>query len=250
MKMSSWVPAAFAATGLLIGLVAGLSMSPVVGTLLPLLFGVIAGGAGFFVKQTPEHSRICGISLFLLSILCLLGFLLGIRERQGLSWSCLWSPCGESLPARVDMLELPSNGNNPDRLLHLVSIKIQLQHIQMEEKDRKLIFNLAKEPSTDIALMDQRLSNVAINYMALRQSLLSNPETGSAATSQPSPEDNAQGAATQTRSGGAVVRPNPTPGTFGAPITTGGGSSPRTGTTSLQTDPRRPTNPRVLPPSP
>lgn len=43
--------------GLLIGFVAGLSMTPVVGTMLPLLFAAIGGGAGFFLTRNPELTR-------------------------------------------------------------------------------------------------------------------------------------------------------------------------------------------------
>jgi len=50
-RISVWVPIAFALTGLLIGFVTGLSETPVVGTLLPLLFTLIGGGAGFFAIQ-------------------------------------------------------------------------------------------------------------------------------------------------------------------------------------------------------
>lgn len=53
-SISWWVPISFATTGLLIGFVAGESQTAIVGTLLPLLFGVVGGGAGFFAVQRSQ----------------------------------------------------------------------------------------------------------------------------------------------------------------------------------------------------
>src|SRR5712692_4945045 len=94
--VSMWVPVAFTLTGFVIGSVTGLSLTPVIGTLLPLLFGLIGGGAGFFAITKAEHSRIVGVSLALFSLMCLFGDMMGIHLRQGTPWRCFWSICTES----------------------------------------------------------------------------------------------------------------------------------------------------------
>src|SRR5215831_1164244 len=90
---SSWVIIAFGIIGLLVGLVAGMSLTPIVGTMLPLLFAVIGGGVGFFASTKPEQSKKIGVAVTLLSILCLFGTLYGVRLRQGLAWRCFFLTC-------------------------------------------------------------------------------------------------------------------------------------------------------------
>jgi hypothetical protein len=105
-QLSLWVPVSFAVTGLLIGFVAGQSSSPVVGTLLPLLFGVIGGGVGFFSVKQTEGSQTIGISLTLLSALCLAGVIHGIHLRSQTPLRCFWATCVEPPPVPA-VLDLP-----------------------------------------------------------------------------------------------------------------------------------------------
>src|SRR5262245_16960366 len=84
-SLSVWIWVAFGTMGLLIGFVAGLSLTPVVGTILPLLFAAIGGGAGFFLTRKPENSREVSISITLMASMCLLGgiwaFICGLALR-------------------------------------------------------------------------------------------------------------------------------------------------------------------------
>src|SRR5947209_3368044 len=95
LSISRWVPISFATTGLLIGFIAGQSMTLIVGTLLPLLFGVIGGGAGFFAVQRSENSSTVGISLMLLTLMCLAGTVWGTRVRSQSPLRCFWAICTE-----------------------------------------------------------------------------------------------------------------------------------------------------------
>jgi len=167
-RISTWVPIAFADTGFLTGFVAGLSLTPIVGILLPLLFGVIAGGSGFFAARMAEHSRSVGISLTGFALLCLLGSVTGIRLRQGIAWPCFWSVCTESPSASPATLELPANETDQEKLLRLLSIKVRLQSMDIETKDRELLFRLAKAATLeDVRKLESCLADIAKSQAAL-----------------------------------------------------------------------------------
>jgi hypothetical protein len=139
-RVSPWVPIAFAVTGSLVGFLAGESMTPVVGALLPLLFGLIGGGSGFFATYKPEYSRAIGVSLSILSFFCLLGVISGIRLREGIPWRCAISVCDAEADQKFD---LPQSVQGQEQLMELVSIKTILRGLDMDKKDKERIFNLA-----------------------------------------------------------------------------------------------------------
>src|SRR5262245_6237407 len=81
---------AFALLGLCVGLFAGLSQSPVIGVLLPLLFGLIGGANGFYLaridfKDEQERRRLglLGWMLSIFLIFVLAGSFYGILVRTG-----------------------------------------------------------------------------------------------------------------------------------------------------------------------
>jgi len=77
------------ALGLLVGYFVALSESPVVGTLLPLLFGVIAGASAFVLGKTnfsnqeeASQIRYWGIGFFSFSVAVLVAASLGIYVKN------------------------------------------------------------------------------------------------------------------------------------------------------------------------
>jgi hypothetical protein len=78
-----WTTLGMSALGLLVGLLAGLSHSPVVGGLLTLLFGFAGGAAGFLQSgRTPQQLADIGRVLFIFSALVICGILTGIYLRN------------------------------------------------------------------------------------------------------------------------------------------------------------------------
>jgi len=136
IPFSPWMIAAFSAIGLLVGLVAGMSLTPVVGALLPLLFATIGGGAGFFATSKPVYSRQIGIAVTLFALTCLCGSIYGIRLRQGLAWRCFFLNClDESAQANLK-LQIPASVNDQDSLVLLFSIKSNLLFLDLETRRR------------------------------------------------------------------------------------------------------------------
>lgn len=71
------------ALGLLVGLLAGLSLSPVVGGLLSLIFAFAGSAAGFLPKErTPAQRQALGLLLFFFSIFVIAGLFAGIYLRN------------------------------------------------------------------------------------------------------------------------------------------------------------------------
>jgi hypothetical protein len=76
--------------GLLLGIAAGLSRSPVVGILIPLLFSIL-GGAGSLYLSTADmeapafsrRTRIVGVFMVIVAISVMLGSVYGITVRTG-----------------------------------------------------------------------------------------------------------------------------------------------------------------------
>ena len=144
-SFSKWVTVAFGAIGLLIGFFAGLSMTPVVGILMPLLFTAIGSGAGFFLNRKPEHSGEIGKSIAALAILALVGGIWAVHVRTGASWKCTLIGCSrEPTPAK---LRLPKMAD-PATLAVLLRIRTRLETIEMDENEREAIFQAAVQTPT------------------------------------------------------------------------------------------------------
>jgi hypothetical protein len=139
-SLSVWVRVAFGTIGLLIGFVAGLSMTPVIGTILPLLFAAVGGGAGFFLTGKPENSREVGISITLMASMCLLGGIWGVHLRVGSPWKCFFTACAEPATKSIREMPLPPDVTEASRLAYLVAIRAELSHIEMPVDERKRVF--------------------------------------------------------------------------------------------------------------
>ena len=177
-SISPWVPISFGTTGLLIGFVAGQSTTPIVGTLLPLLFGIIGGGAGFFAVQKSERSLIVGISLTALTSMCLFGVVEGARLRLQTPWHCVLSICSES-PVISAKLDLPPEQIDQEKLLLLLSVKVHLQQGAFDTKDSERVFRIAKDASVaELKKLDQRLAHITIT----QTEPTTHPELGSERT--------------------------------------------------------------------
>ena len=144
--ISRWIPIAFALIGFLIGSFAGLSLTPVVGALLPLLFGLIGGGSGFFATYKPALSRPIGISVSLLAFFCIPGIVTGIHLREGIPWHCVISACPvENISNELDV---PSSVTNQEKFMELISIKTVLAAMDLPKNEKLRIFQIALNDAT------------------------------------------------------------------------------------------------------
>jgi len=141
-RMSTWVVVAFATTGLLIGFVVGLSHTPVVRGLLPLLFSVIGGGAGFFAVTRIENSRQIGLALAALSTMALFGVLEGIVIRDAITWR-------ELFVGRKDAALPASVMSNPQRYARVLAIKLRMQRLDASPQEVQAMTEAAAASKDD-----------------------------------------------------------------------------------------------------
>lgn len=146
--------------GLCIGLFAGLSQSPVVGVLLPLLFGLIGGANGVYLartnlenKQERKQLGLIGRMLSILLIFVLIGTVYGISIRTGSELSAFLPSLRPTEPHEdvvvLDNLDAmgPSNG------LELSLLRYRLRALGVQESEQRAILSVAQnslEESFDI----------------------------------------------------------------------------------------------------
>lgn len=153
-RLSVWVIIAFAITGLLIGLVTGLSYTPVVRGLLPLLFAVIGGGAGFFSVKRIENSRAIGLALAALSMMALAGVLEGIVIRNGITWR-------ELIGGRTEVVFPASVKGDAQRYARSLVLKLKLQRLNSSPREiREFMEAIAASKDEDLVKVEDTISSL------------------------------------------------------------------------------------------
>jgi hypothetical protein len=87
--------AGYAGVGLLIGVVSGLSETPIAEKLIMIIIG-FAGGSVLAIlrNREPERLGLIGMTLFIFSIFVLVGLFLGFFLGKELEISLRWPPIG------------------------------------------------------------------------------------------------------------------------------------------------------------
>jgi len=105
-----WYLSGFSLLGGAVGYFAGSSQSPVIGTLLPLLFGLIGGAGGLYLTRAeldcPKvifRLRILGKALTLFIIFTLVGSIYGISLRTERNIRDFFSPIGLGRKSSLDI---------------------------------------------------------------------------------------------------------------------------------------------------
>ena len=158
-RISYWIPVAFGCTGFLIGFTTGLSSSPVVKELLPLIFGLIAGGAGFFATKQIRYSRVIGVSLCFLTVAAVVGIVQGIVIRDDSTWGNFWHHKSNQTITFGDL-----DKDNLTKYVALLALRSQLQHSNFStDEQNKILTAAAKldDPSI-IKSVTNDLSNLDI----------------------------------------------------------------------------------------
>jgi hypothetical protein len=158
-QISIWVPVSFAATGFLIGFTTGLSSSPVVKAFLPLVFGLVTGGAGFYATTRIRLSRMIGISLTALALMAVVGIIEGIIIRNDSSWKEFWTH-RQSGPATIPMSS-PKNKDELDKYAALIELRSTLGQIAVPVSEQSQILAAASLlQGSEIRQIDVNLKSV------------------------------------------------------------------------------------------
>lgn len=134
--------------GLTTGLLTGLSQSPVVAVLVPLLLGLLGGTGGFYLaaiglsnKQSRERVRLFGLSLTALMLGVLPSTLYGTLVRQGLSPMSLWLWHEHALPANA--IDIPKSGD-AGMYLELAILRNKLAALGATPDEQRGVLELAR----------------------------------------------------------------------------------------------------------
>ncbi len=180
-----WYAAGLATIGLTSGFFAGASHTPIVGTLLPLLFAVVGGTSGVYIANadlsnpvTVTRFRWLGRSLGVFGLGCLIGSAVGITLRLGYS-----REPGE------DQLATIWHGKTDDAL-QLAALRSKLQLLGVSAKERELVLRAAAADINDAGrpIPAERVRQVSAEARELFEQL--SALRASAAKSSPAvPED-------------------------------------------------------------
>jgi hypothetical protein len=143
-----WYGLGCALLGFLIGISAGLSESPIVAVMVPLLFALLSGGGGFYVAKAdlskPEEKRriaTLGKLLSAFSILPLIGALYGALIRTGASVVSLIP----GFETRVSTIQTTDYSNlTVDEALQVSALRLRLELLRVPSEQIKKIVEVAK----------------------------------------------------------------------------------------------------------
>ena len=134
--------------GVAIGYFAGSSQSPVIGTLLPLLFGLVGGAGGLYLTRVdlerPEilfRLRIIGKALTLFIIFALMGSIYGISLRTERSILSFFSPRIFQTETRY---EIPvSTKGDPKKAIEIAMLRARIRAIGVSLAEEQYILQRA-----------------------------------------------------------------------------------------------------------
>jgi len=139
-----WYLLGFALLGGAVGFFAGSSRSPVIATLLPLLFGMVGGVGGLYIARAPLSKpetairlRILGKALTLFIFLTFLGSCYGISLRTGRSLRSFVSASIFMPEPRAVLSTLGSD--HPTRLVQLVMLRARVRALGVSLDEEQLI---------------------------------------------------------------------------------------------------------------
>lgn len=163
-----WYVGGLAVVGLASGFFAGASHTPIIGTLLPLLFALIGGTSGIYLANadlsSPEvgaRLRWLGRALGLFGLACLVGSAAGISLRLHY----------EHPSSRNELLTL-WHGNTQEAI-QLVALRAKLQMLRVSPDEQGIVLAAAAKALDDARrpLPPQHVREVAAQALQLRTEL-------------------------------------------------------------------------------
>lgn len=142
--------------GFIIGFIAGLSSSPVVSTLLTLIFTVIAGSGGLYIgkvdfndKYLKYKMKFMGIALVLFSTFVFISLVIGISIRTKTPIINLFTTNSHHFKNSKEF-DFNIITNDPNLLLDLFILKKKLDLIDVPTEDQNILLEyIQSSPSTD-----------------------------------------------------------------------------------------------------
>lgn len=170
-----WYMLGFTLLGGAVGYFAGSSQSPVIGTLLPLLFGLVGGAGGLYLARAEIHEpktkvriRILGKALALFIVFTVLGSYYGIALRTERS---IWSFFSLNMFVPEGEIKLPDSAKvDPRKAIELVMLRARIRALGATRGEEREILQRAAQlmdfadyVSSDIATSLQNLASLARN---------------------------------------------------------------------------------------
>lgn len=149
-----WVlyPICFFFFGVLIGLLTGLSRSPVATTILPLLFTFVGGGIGFYISKLSSEGKnipniiIIAICIITFSISCIFGTMSGISLRMGKAHLFLYP---YKLPKYFHAVSSSQKLTDKQKT-DLILLGFYMRYLGMEEIEINEVIEILKSSPADI----------------------------------------------------------------------------------------------------
>lgn len=140
-----WFLVGFGLIGISAGFFAGTSVTPVIGTLLPLVFGLLGGSGGFYLAganlastETALRLRLLGIALTTFAVLLIAGSVYGVMLRTGLS---LKSFVPRSLIVPDEGADLGLDGLSSPKALQLMLTRARLKALGASDAEQAAILH-------------------------------------------------------------------------------------------------------------
>lgn len=160
---------AFFTFGLLIGMLSGLSMSPIVTTALPLLFTFVGGGIGYYITSADgskaQNSNIIAVCIMAFSISCIGGTLFGIWLKLGKHPSYWFEP--ERTQETINTV-ISSSKLTPKSKIEIFFLRTRLHNLGMEQLEINRITEILVSYSGSIEEVENMFKDIE-KIMPLRQ---------------------------------------------------------------------------------
>jgi hypothetical protein len=187
--------------GALTGLFAGFSNSPVVGILLPLLFGLIAGTGGAYIanmkldsSEDKRRAKFIGQALFLFSAACLSGAMYAMAIRTGAGWKEFVPSFQKQEQKTVNLpAALQLNGS---RLTELALVRAQLKMLGATTQDQAIVIQRLADDFQITAPLPKVTADVLLTNL---QAVVKKFEAPSRPGSQPAKDISGRVALTQAK---------------------------------------------------
>ncbi len=186
-----WYWAGMGTVGLAIGFFAGMSASPIVATLLPLLFGLLGGASGLFIsradtelKDTHFKTKALGVSFIFFSVPLLLSSVYGVLIRTQ-------NPISELVPTFHSSEEVASfatipEGESAKRMFEMVEVRARMVALGATKEEQKWVLRAMNDRRCQADLHDirRRVFDISRNCRRIDKRLRKNlkehyGETGS-----------------------------------------------------------------------
>jgi len=125
-----WYLGGLACVGVAVGLFAGLSYTPIVATLLPIVFGLVAAGGGYYFSNQvvdPARARLLGFGLIAFVVPTIVAVLIGISIRTQVGIFDMRPRLFTPAPSRVaEVAKVDAGDRSAEYIVRLAQLRSRL----------------------------------------------------------------------------------------------------------------------------